>query len=193
MKLVKFENVSPIHTVRELMENSNEDINPFIWVEIYRADITLNFNTGPLKFTNAPIYPTAQSLMVRSFSLNFHEVDRLQIDLSGISGGTLLTIDVTTDGYNLLFEPLFSETLLFNNTRHELGNPVLLQTSILEFNRICGALYKEALETIDDKLENIDGVEDYFGSIPFSEGFKDAWEDYSWVLPFPPLPEDDEP
>ncbi|WP_457646801.1 hypothetical protein [Profundibacter sp.] len=188
MKLVKLENVSPIHTVRELMENSNEDINPFIWIETYWGDITLNFSAGPLKFTNAKIYWTARNLMVRSFSLNFHEVDRLQADLIGIAGGTLLTIDVTTDGYNLLFEPLFSETLLFNNTRHELGNPVLLQTSILEFNRICGALYKEALETIDDKLENIDGVEDYFGSIPFSEGFKDSWEDFDYIKPIPSLP-----
>ncbi len=103
------------------------------------------------------------------------------------------TIDVNADGYKLLFEPVFSETLFFNNTHHGLGNPVLLQTSILEFNRICGALCKEALKTIDDKLANIDGVENYFGSIPFSEGFKDAWEDYSWILPIPPLNQNDEP
>ncbi len=177
MKLVKIENVTPSYSVREIMESRDQaGEDAFFWVDTYHADVTLNFVSGPVKFTNVLLYRFAQRMMYQIFNVNFYERDHNQIDVTAFANA-IITVDVTEIGYDILIEPLYSYPIHYNNIQHTVNDPVLLQTSILEFNRICGALFENTLEIIDDKFEGIDGVQDFFGTIPFSEGFPWAWDD----------------
>ncbi|WP_220150239.1 hypothetical protein, partial [Loktanella sp. D2R18] len=117
----------------------------------------------------------ANMLFIRCFKVNFNP--RTEGIISMDAGDNNAQINYKFDGQKVWFELVSSsrKTLLVNGQDVASGRSAELEMSLYEFNQMCGAIKRQSIRFLVDAFEGIDGVEEYFNVLHFSEGFFEEW------------------
>jgi hypothetical protein len=52
-----------------------------------------------------------------------------------------------------------------------------IQVPVHVYTRLCGEIFRAALDALDEKFEGVDGVREYFSSLPFAQNYSSIYED----------------
>jgi hypothetical protein len=177
MELVEIGNILPEYKITDVIELGGADeINAFASIVRFTADIKLNFSSGTVNFFGVMIEEFAKKFMNLAFSFNFYPITKRQEIVLGETSFIMIAL-ISDESIGLTISLTRGPNFKLNGIEQDSNVDINLQVGVLEFNRICRDIFGKSLEILADKFDGIDGVDEYFSSISYSEGFFQFWSE----------------
>lgn len=177
MALAEINNVTPAGTIQEMISDGRLDPSDDVF-DLgfdFTADVSMTLGPRVVMIPSVRFFVFARDLMQLAFDINFDQVQKLQ--MQALYPVNIILTATTVEGkIGLRFDIGSDSEVSLDGQEYRRGEEVAFELGVLEFNRTCSALFKVALETLDDIYEGVDGVAEFFGDIYFARMFPEAWQ-----------------
>ena len=141
------------------------------------GDISLEWGERSLYLINFRIVSFSELLMFSAFGMNFRNSNRNEINiLTADSYEMILRLEKDNNKVRAIFRLGSDAKIKYNDISYTGGDKLTIHFELAEFNALVGALYSHTIDLVEELLDHIDGVYEYFNAIPFDivpfyEGF----------------------
>lgn len=177
METTEIRNVSPAESVRDLVRSGKvSGNNLFVLAGYYEGDVSVSLGGRDLTFLRVEIKSLSQAFMRLAFWVAFYNISERE---TSVPSASPVNTHVKTDGQRLTLSVFcVSDGVVILDGKPLSGREkAVIETDLGTFCRTAGHLFAQMLELLDEKFDGIDGINEYFGTISFSEGFQEFWAD----------------
>jgi hypothetical protein len=138
---------------------------------IFAGDIHIDTRQFKLVLPRVEFIDFSRRLFVTAFQMNFHSMTENTITLDTPDERGELRVLLSNAKIILIFRLGASRTLEVNGQIYRSGDDMTFVVDLLFFSRLCGMMYGKSIDFLEERFDGLDGIKEYFGLIPFYEGF----------------------
>lgn len=173
---VRYENVKPdLDSDLGIYYRSYEE-DLFSLVEnVFEGDLFVETDDHTIKINNIKLLKFSSALFWRAFVMNFRGSRSARINNHFGTDSSITLLEKDGDRVRMKFLISGGRHITVDNRDYISGEDMTFDFRLSVFNEMCGALLEKNIEVLQEGFGDIDGIREYFETIPFAEGYEDKF------------------